>query len=218
MKGADVIYENEGILVLNKAAGFAVQGGERVSASLDQALETELGAKVFLVHRLDKDTSGLILVAKNRESAAFYAQLFSDRSLKKSYLAVAAGKIDTRQSFITSPISVKGVQKEALTHYQVLAQNKDYSVIEMDLGTGRMHQLRIHLASLSHPILGDDKYGDFKLNKRLRKERSLRRLLLHARRLLLPSSPFAPHLDLFAPVPEAFLPYLEELGLSTALT
>jgi len=212
------MYENENILVVDKVAGLPVQGGERVGASLDQLLEKSLGAKVFLVHRLDKDTSGLLLVAKNRESASWYAGLFAGKTLQKTYLAVSAGSFSDKKASIATPISVHGIQKEALTHYHVIAQNQNFSLIEMELGTGRMHQLRIHLASLAHPILGDDKYGDFTLNKRLRKERALRRLLLHSRRLILPVCPFAPSLDLKAPVPVAFHPYFEELGLDAALT
>lgn len=215
MRELQVVHEDEDIIVLDKNSGLAVQGGERVGASLDDLLELRLGHRPFLVHRLDKDTSGLILVAKNKESAARYSALLAGRAVRKVYLAVCAGRLSKREGIIDDPVSTRGEAKEALTRYRVVAQTEGFSLLELELGTGRMHQIRVHLAGIGHPILGDDKYGDFALNKRLRKELGIRKLLLHARRLVIPGTGKSP-LDLIAPLPEHFEPCMAALGLDRA--
>lgn len=220
MKGVSIVHEDEEIIVLNKASGLAVQGGERVSASVDDLLAEHLGRRPFLVHRLDKDTSGLLLVAKTKEAAARYSLLFAGKGLLKTYIAVCAGVPASASGSIADPVSTRGRERDAFTSYRVRASCGDFSLLELELGTGRMHQIRIHLAGIGHPILGDDKHGDFPLNKRYRKERALKRLLLHAYRLApaVPSrGPILPAASFIAPPPDHFLPYLEQLGLSPVL-
>lgn len=212
MKIVPVVYEDDEILVVDKSAGLAVQGGERVSVALIDILERQLYYRPFLVHRLDKDTSGLLLVAKTREAASAYSRLLAGKAVGKSYHAVCAGLPSAATGIIRDPVNVRGASKEAETSFRVLASAEGFSLLELDLGTGRMHQIRIHLAGIGHPIIGDDKYGDFALNKRYRKERGLRRLLLHARRLRIPSGADG-KLDLIAPYPEHFHPYLQCFGL-----
>lgn len=210
MRELSVVYEDDRIIVIDKDSGLAVQGGEKVSVSVDDLLAVRLGRRPFPVHRLDKDTSGLLLVAKTKEAAAAFSALFSGRSLSKTYLAVCAGRPASSSGVIDEPVASRGREREALTRYRVLGSGEFCSLLELELGTGRTHQIRVHLAGMGNPILGDDKYGDFALNKRLRKERGLRRLLLHAYRL----SSDRPKLSFVAPPPEHFLPYLEELGLA----
>jgi 23S rRNA pseudouridine955/2504/2580 synthase len=218
MRELSVVYEDDQILVINKEAGLAVQGGERVSVSVDDLLAVRLGQRPFLVHRLDKDTSGLLLVAKTKEAAARYSLLFAGRGLRKIYLAVCAGRPASSSGTIRDSVRTRGREQEALTSFRVRASTDAFSLLELELGTGRMHQLRVHLAGIGNPILGDDKYGDFTLNKRLKKERGLKRMLLHAYSLQILAEKKAAkdgRLSFLAPPPSYFLPYIDELGLSS---
>jgi 23S rRNA pseudouridine955/2504/2580 synthase len=192
-----------------------VQGGEGVGASLDSLLAAEYVPRPLLVHRLDRDTSGLILVAKHKEAAALFSGLFARREtgVQKQYLAICAGQPVPPTGTIETDLEVRGAARKAITFYKCLSSG-EFSLLELELGTGRMHQIRRHLASIGNPILGDDKYGDFSLNKRLRKERGLRRLLLHASRLVIPEglcgipgSLEGLPLDVSAPLPEYFEAY-----------
>jgi 23S rRNA pseudouridine955/2504/2580 synthase len=213
----EVLYENDDCIVLNKPAGLPVQGGERVGASLDAILAETWSPRPLLVHRLDKDTSGLILAAKSRAAAARFALLFSpgkqqgkpgqDRGIHKQYLAVCAGN-PGEAGTIDLILTVRGVEKRAQTSYTRLGGNGDFSLLELELGTGRMHQIRRHLSRIGNPVLGDEKYGDFALNKKLRKEQGLKRLLLHASRLIISESLAGFPLDVSAPPPDYFQPFL----------
>ncbi|MDR2419496.1 MAG: RluA family pseudouridine synthase [Treponema sp.] len=214
MRNLEILFENKDCLVINKPAGLATQGGERVASSLDTILAELRAPRPLLVHRLDKDTSGLILVAKTRASAAhFSALLAGKRSVSKQYLAVCAGSPRPGSGSITLELEVRGVVKQAETRYKQLAGNQDFSLLELELGTGRMHQIRRHLAQTGNPILGDDKYGDFALNKTLRKT-GLKWLLLHASRLIVNDGDLA--LDISAPLPDYFAPFLQGLTCTPA--
>jgi 23S rRNA pseudouridine955/2504/2580 synthase len=208
-----VLYENDDCIVLNKPAGLPVQGGERVGASLDAVLAETWSPRPLLVHRLDKDTSGVILVAKNRAAAARFAALFAPGTsrgggISKRYLAVCAGN-PGKGGTINLSLAVKGAEKEAQTAYTCLEAGGDFSLLELELGTGRTHQIRRHLSRIGNPVLGDEKYGDFALNKKLRKERGLKRLLLHSSRLVIPESLAGFPLDVGAPPPDYFRPFLD---------
>ncbi|WP_010260929.1 RluA family pseudouridine synthase [Treponema primitia] len=217
MKNITVLFENDQCMVLNKPAGLAVQGGEGVGTSLDSLLSAEYSPRPLLVHRLDKDTSGVILVAKTKEAAALFAGIFARPvsvtfSVQKQYLAVCAGRPTPESGTIETDLEIRGAARKAKTSYRRIngvSHLSDFSLLELELGTGRMHQIRRHLASIGHPILGDDKYGDFALNKRLRKERGLKRLLLHASRLVIPEGLCGFTLDVSAPLPEYFGAFLE---------
>jgi 23S rRNA pseudouridine955/2504/2580 synthase len=152
-----------------------------------------------LVHRLDQDTSGIILAAKDQAAAARFSRLFSGRGAVKRYLAVCAGCPQPPAGFISLELDVRGKPKAAQTACKVLETRGTFSLAELELGTGRMHQIRRHLARIGCPVLGDGKYGDFALNRRLRKERGLKRLLLHASRLIISGE-----MDVSAPVPDYF--------------
>ncbi|GBE16987.1 ribosomal large subunit pseudouridine synthase D [bacterium BMS3Abin15] len=146
-----------------------------------------------IVHRLDKDTSGIMIVARNQESFNELKKLFKERKITKKYLAVIHGKLKSKKGIIEKPIARAGNYKkqviagrktktkirEAVTEYKVLKEYKDYSLVELTPHTGRMHQIRIHLFSLDHPVVGDDKY---KLKKTI-KPKNVSRQLLHAKDL-----------------------------------
>ncbi|MDR2397777.1 MAG: RNA pseudouridine synthase [Spirochaetaceae bacterium] len=210
MKSLAVLFENHACMVLNKPAGLPVQGGARVGASLDRILQEQWSPRPLLVHRLDKDTSGLILVAKNREAAARLSRLFTQhRGVSKQYLAVCAGRPPKDSDLIRSALTIGGTEKYAETRYTRLCGDADFSLLAVELGTGRMHQIRRHLAQIGNPILGDDKYGRFALNKELRKSRGLTKLLLHASRLIIPGKHgMGFSLDTSAPLPDYFEPFI----------
>ena len=225
-----IIYENEEIIVINKAAGMPVQGGEKIVHSLDRELSVQMGYKIYLVHRLDKDTSGLMIVAKSSAAANKWIKLISSHQVKKEYKAVCIGKPKSSSGKIKENIEEFGVKKFAVTEYRLeksffvspkkkpadssdsvenvsgkpLEKNQkiaaqpeksgglqngekiELSLVHLKLETGRMHQIRIHLAKSGCPIAGDDKHGNFRLNKVLRKIAGVKSLLLCSFRLVLP--------------------------------
>ncbi|MDR2193684.1 MAG: RluA family pseudouridine synthase, partial [Treponema sp.] len=191
MKRIEVLFENEFCLVLNKPAGLAVQGGEGVGASLDRILQDQYRPRPLLVHRLDKDTSGVILTAKGPAAAARFSAIFAGAGAAlKQYLAICAGVPDPVEGVIRLDLEIRGrggtaSPKKSETRYRLAGASAEgeFSLLELELGTGRTHQIRRHLAGIGRPVLGDDKYGDFALNKALRKARGLKRLLLHCYRL-----------------------------------
>lgn len=206
------LYEDEEILVLDKPPGLAVQPGTGVKTSLLDAVERDYGFKPFLVHRLDKETTGLIIVARDSRAASRWTQAIGSREVEKRYRAVCAGSLPGSSGRLSAPLSIRGEAVEADTGYRVLARfgsemGQELSFLELDLGTGRTHQIRLHLAGAGAPILGDDRHGDFALNKRLRKEYGLRRLLLLAWRLVLPGGT-----TITAPIPAHFLDFLARFG------
>ena len=205
-------------LVLNKPAGLAVQGGKGVKVSLDKILAETRSPPPLLVHRLDKDTSGLVLVAKTKEAAALFSRLLADgkaghKGIVKRYIAVCLGCPEKKEGSIGLDLDIRGSVKKSETRYRVMKNayiSQDeihFSVLELTLGTGRMHQIRRHLSLTGNPILGDDKYGDFAINRKLRKSSGLKRLLLHACGLVIPGAGSGSLLDLQAPLPDYFAPF-----------
>lgn len=209
-----IIYENEEILIINKPAGLAVQGGQGVVHSVDRDFAEQMGYKIYLVHRLDKDTSGLMVVAKNPVAAAKWTKLIGSKVVKKEYIAVCAGTMPKKSGVINETIIQHGESKTAVTHYEVLKEwevktagptetqprhpetqarhpelvsgSISMCLLRLTLETGRMHQIRIHLAKNNCPIAGDDQHGNFKLNKLLKKSCGIKRLQLTAARLTIP--------------------------------
>ena len=220
LKRVEVLYEDSSCIVVNKPAGLAVQGGKGIGVSLDSILAENWPQRPLLVHRLDRDTSGIILVAKTKETAAFFSRIFTNNphsplptphSLTKQYLAVCKGKPPSAEGVITLDLDIRGSVKKSVTHFRLLNDyvHDEFSLVELELGTGRMHQIRRHLALTGNPVLGDDKYGDFPLNRSLRKTMQLRRLLLHASRLVVPEMPDGSCLDISAPLPGYFQQFLD---------
>ena len=224
MKGITVLFEDDKLLILNKPAGLPVQGGRGVGSSLDSLLAEDRKQRPLLVHRLDKDTSGVIVTAKTRECAALCSALFSKEKsgLKKTYLAFCAGKPD-KKGTINENLLIKGKVLKAETSYSCIhtavipiPDNGSFfiSLAEIMPSTGRMHQIRRHFAQKGHPVLGDDKYGDFDLNKKLKKSLGIKRLLLHAFSIYLPPPLFKGGLEIRAPLPDYFLELVKITGIA----
>ena len=190
MNGLTILYEDEEIFVISKNSGLAVQGGANIKHSIDVDFADEIGQKIFLVHRLDKDTAGLMIVAKNPAAAAKWTKLISGKTVKKEYIAICAGTIEPKKGIICEKIVQHGEEKKAVTNYEVEKEIETecgkLSQIRLLLETGRMHQIRIHLAKNSCPIAGDDQHGNFKLNKQLKKTLGIKKLLLASVKLTVP--------------------------------
>ena len=212
MKRIEILYENELCLVLYKPAGLAAQGGTGLGISVDSILAETYSPRPLLVHRLDRDTSGVMLVAKTKAAAAFCSRLLGEgragSGIIKRYLAVCAGRPAGDSGVISLDLEMRGGPKRSETFFKVQGSGEleglRFSLLELELGTGRTHQIRRHLAMTGNPVLGDDKYGDFSLNKKLRKTIKLKQLLLHASRLIIPPQPGGFQLDVTAPLPEYF--------------
>jgi 23S rRNA pseudouridine955/2504/2580 synthase len=186
------LYEDDEILVLDKPAGLASQPGEGVRVSVVEAVERDFGFRPFLVHRLDKETAGCLVVARSAAAAAKWSRIVESRELRKTYRAAVAGRPESAAGRFSDPVPSREGEKSASTAWRLLGSfgaasgAPRFSYLELELGTGRTHQIRLHLAAHGLPILGDDRHGDFALNKSLRKEAALRRLLLVAWSLDLP--------------------------------
>lgn len=190
MISVPIIYENQEIIIINKKQGISVQGGEGVSRPLDKMLSAELGYPVYLVHRLDKETEGLLIVAKSPAAAKKWTNLIGGKSVKKEYDALCIGVPREKKGRFSSALVEHGTEKSALTYYEVVktwnAGGYVLSQIHLTLATGRMHQIRIHLAKAGFPVAGDDKYGNFKANRELKKLCGIKRLKLVSSRLTVP--------------------------------
>ena len=190
----DIIYQDSEIFIINKKAGMPVQGGEKIAHPLDEELAKQVGQKVYLVHRLDKDTSGLMIVAKTPAAASKWTRLIGSKEVEKEYIEICIGTLAQKQGVINEDLIQHGQTKKAVTHYKVLEENEIewegqkliLSKISLVLQTGRMHQIRIHLARQGCPIAGDDQHGNFKMNKLLRKAAGIKHLQLFSVRLTIP--------------------------------
>lgn len=190
MNPIDIIYSDEDVIVLNKPPMTSVHGGETVSGStiVDFLIEKFPEIKTVgddpklrpgIVHRLDKDTSGVMVIARNQKSFEILKGLFQKRLIEKTYQAVICGKLKQSSGVIDLPIGrikknplKRGIEerpggirgaREAVTEYKVLKSGKNYSLVELKPKTGRMHQLRVHMAALHHPIACDTVYGGKKV-------------------------------------------------------
>jgi 23S rRNA pseudouridine955/2504/2580 synthase len=218
-----VIHEDASLLVVDKPSGVAVHGGSGISFGAIEALRAARPQARFLelAHRLDRDTSGLLVVAKKRSALLELHRMLREGEIEKVYLALAAGRWrggprELRESLhkhVTASgerrVSVRADGQQAATRVRPLATREDCSLLELRLLTGRTHQIRVHLAHAGHPILGDDKYGDFELNRVLAKQ-GVRRLMLHAWRLALRHPADGARLKLQAPLPPGMVELVEK--------
>ena len=185
-----VIYEDPKLLVINKPAGIAVHEGKRVLKrhSVIGALESryrEPGVTPQLVHRLDKDTSGVLLIAKDELTREELEVIFAEgRDVEKEYLCLVAGRLQDNQGQIDLPLPGReGVPVRALTRFKVLDRFSQTTLARVSIETGRMHQIRLHFAAIGYPVVLDDQHGDFAFNKQFNKKFRLKRQFLHASRL-----------------------------------
>jgi 23S rRNA pseudouridine955/2504/2580 synthase len=183
-----IIDNNVNFLVINKPSGIPVQAGTKAFKNMIDILKDTkffYEHKPYIVHRLDKDTSGLLLVAKNREYAQLFTSLFRIRKIHKTYLAIVYGKIKKRKMTLIDDLIVfengKKIIQKAITHVNLVKQSNDYSLIELNPITGRKHQLRKQLLNIGHSIIGDDKYSSIKYSQI--KKNKFKPLMLHASKL-----------------------------------
>ena len=230
MNKLQILFENDEIRVINKPQGLAVQGGKDVKTSVDTELALQTGEKIYPVHRLDKETCGILVTAKNPKAATKWTNLISSKQVKKQYHALCFGKFEKLSGKFDLSVNEKGIEKNALTYYKVLScseqisfpENPDekfcFSLVELTLETGRMHQIRKHLAQNKTPILADDKYGDFKLNKLIKKQFGIKRLMLLAKILMINSTEDKKIIGKDGKIeveyPNYFLQAMEKLSLS----
>ena len=186
-KGIDrfVIYDNNDYIVINKPKGIAVQSGtNNLKNIVDTLKKTKYfqHTKPYIVHRLDKETSGIFLIAKNRESAQFFTSLFRIRKIHKTYLAIVKGEVPKNlkkmEDFLEYFEKNKKTKLKAITFLKVLKSNHRYSLLELNPKTGRKHQLRKQLYMRGYPIIGDQKYN-LKQSKNFKNQS----MLLHASKL-----------------------------------
>ncbi len=180
-----IIFQDENLIAINKPSGLATQGGSAIEISVDDFLS---GTELQLVHRLDKDTSGILLIAKNAKAAEFLTDGFKNKTIKKTYLAMVRGIVKKPEGTINIPLRKKllgkneKVQpdfsegKEAITDYKLLRSFFDHSLLELKPLTGRTHQLRVHCKEIGHAIINDVKYG----GKEVLRKDICKRLCLHA--------------------------------------
>ena len=204
-----IVFENKDMIAIDKPAGLAVQGGSKTQMHLDLWLkqrETESGEPLRLVHRLDKDTSGIMILAKTRKAASDFGALFRQQKIEKTYVALLDGVPEVHEATVNAPLSklpsYRGEQmsvdeedgKSAITDYEIIDfAGHAASVVRLSPRTGRTHQLRVHMALLETPILGDRKYG----HEEPTIHQIPKNLYLHAHRLVVPgqvlTAPLPPH-------------------------
>jgi 23S rRNA pseudouridine955/2504/2580 synthase len=221
-----ILLEDEHLIALDKPAGVAVHGGSGISFGVIEQLRQARPAAPLLelVHRLDRETSGILLVAKKRSALTRLQDQFRERETGKTYLALVKGKWPASKKVIDVPLH-KYLQADGERRVKVVAkddpdgmrsitlvkvrdvipakagiQEDAFTLLEVTIKTGRTHQIRVHLASQGHPIAGDDKYGDFDMNKSLQRQ-GLKRMFLHAWRLQFNHPATGERIELMAPLP-----------------
>ncbi|MBA5248506.1 MAG: RluA family pseudouridine synthase [Gammaproteobacteria bacterium] len=186
-----ILYEDKGLLVINKPSGLAVHGGSGIDIGVIEALRDMYQVPVELVHRIDRATSGVLLIAKKRSVLRNLHQQLVEHQMEKRYTALVKGTWSKKRHTVDVPlyqnsrctvVDVKG--KEAVSHFQPLKNfdRIDASLVEVLIETGRMHQIRVHAQYAGHPLAGDDKYGDRDFDRKVHSQ-GLKRLFLHAHQL-----------------------------------
>lgn len=197
----DILYEDENILILNKKAGIALHPGERTkSTTLIQGLifyGNKEGFQPHLVHRLDRDTSGVLIVAKNLRTARTLSRMFKERLVEKEYISLVRGRLKN-SGIIDTPLD----NSEAITEYRTLENFHDATLVSVILHTGRTHQIRRHFASIGNPVIGDTLYGDKAINALYRQKYGLRRQFLHCIRVSFTNPSEPGKLQIKAPLDE----------------
>jgi len=224
-----LLFEDEHLLAIDKPAGVAVHGGSGVSSGVIEQLRRARPDARFLelVHRLDKETSGVLLLAKKRSALTALQDQFRARDTGKSYLALVAGAWPKGLKVIDRPL-LKTLDAAGERHVRVVAAGHEdarrsitlvrsaraagpCTLLDIALKTGRTHQIRVHLADAGHPIVGDPKYGDFALNRAFARERRFARMFLHARELAFDHPATGARLTLAAALPAECETLLAEL-------
>ena len=242
----EIVFEDDDLLAINKPAGIAVHGGSGISFGVIEQMREQLrlqlqtrrpGARVLeLVHRLDRDTSGLLMIAKKRSALVKLHDDLREGLVRKRYLALASGAWPEAKRQVKTPLvkftlaggerrvrpaakdEAEGMPASTIFHRLEAFDGRDgeFALLDVELKTGRTHQIRVHLAHLGRPIVGDDKYGDFALNKRVARADvstgpGLKRMFLHAARLQFTHPRTGETIDLAAPLPADCARFLDRL-------
>jgi len=216
-----ILYEDNGLMILNKHHGMAVHGGSNVSVGLIEALKTKYKQPIELVHRLDRSTSGCLILAKKRSVLKALHEQLVQHQMEKRYIALVKNSWSKKRHTIDAPIyqnsrysviDAKG--KQAVSHFHPLKnfQKDDFSasLVEVVIETGRTHQIRVHAKYADHPIAQDDKYGD-QLFDKLMKEKGLNRLFLHAKSITFTNPTTNEIQKVVAPLPIELEDFLNKL-------
>ncbi len=191
----NIIYEDDNILIINKPRGLLLQQDGSDNPSLDIIVSDYLKITPMPVHRLDKDTSGICVFAKNKRAADEMGKIFNDHSqIEKHYITLVSGNI-TEDGVVDAPLRksferkkmvvapLKSGAKSAITKYHPVKNFKDYTLLDVELLTGRTHQIRAHMSYIRHHVVGDIKYGDYKVNNIFKREFGFENQFLHAYKL-----------------------------------
>ena len=218
-----VLFEDATLLVIDKPAGMAVHGGSGISLGIVEGLRNAAreGRFLELVHRLDRGTSGVLMLAKKRSALVNLHRQLQAGAVEKRYLALVKGHWRERKRVVDLPlekyVSAKGERRvnvepkgdAAVTIFRLERGVGPHSLLDAELKTGRTHQIRVHLAHLGFPILGDDKYGDFTLNRLLVKQ-GLKRMFLHARRVAIAHPLTGQPMVFEAPLPAELTAFMKQ--------
>jgi 23S rRNA pseudouridine955/2504/2580 synthase len=221
-----ILHQDARVLVINKPAGVAVHGGSGMSFGLIEALRASRPAEQLeLVHRLDRDTSGCLIVARTRAALTSLHKLIREGGVSKTYLALVAGSWQLGTKRIDAPLATDN-RKAGERHVKVAAAGKDSvsifkpvqffgplaTLMQVDIPTGRTHQIRVHAAFAGHPLLGDDKYGDHERNAEL-KARGLKRIFLHSQSIAFDWPGSGEPFHASAPLPPDLAGVIDELAV-----
>jgi 23S rRNA pseudouridine955/2504/2580 synthase len=228
---ASIVFEDARLLAINKPSGLASHGGSGISHGAIETLRALRPRETLeLVHRLDRDTSGLLIIAKKRSALTELQALMREsdaddgRGIAKRYLALLAGRMPDGIMTVDAPLHIglrQGGERHAqvhpngkpsLSHFRVLERRGGQSYCEVRIETGRTHQIRVHAKHIGHPVAGDDKYGEPEVNKRLRDQVGLRRLFLHAASLEFALDGGRAEYVLDAPLAPELVEVLDRLG------
>tara|TARA_B100001564_G_scaffold302542_1_gene270347 strand:+ start:274 stop:1206 length:933 start_codon:yes stop_codon:yes gene_type:complete len=205
-----ILYENQDFMVINKPSGIAVHSGSNISNDIISSLKSlEKYKSLSLVHRLDQNTSGCLMLAKNYQAASGLGKMFQLGNIEKHYLSLLSGslsgdKVAVDQSLKrnrdnhSNSVAVSKDGKEALSYISLIKQYHECCLVNIKIETGRMHQIRVHASSINQPVCGDTKYGNIEVNKKMR-EFGLKRMFLHSKKI---SFFYKGHHDIEAPTPD----------------
>ena len=228
-----IVFENDDFVAINKPAGLLTIPDRTQSERSLKDILIDMYGSIFTVHRLDKDTSGLVIFAKNETAHKYFSNLFEERKIEKYYLGIVHGRPTNLSGTIEAPIAEHGTQKGLMTvhrngkpsstSYEVIDANPHYSLVSFQLHTGRTHQIRVHAKNIGHPLACDDLYGDgkpillssikkkFKLSRHDEEERPMiGRLALHSYKLIFDDTS-GKRMELIAEMPKEFRALMQQL-------
>lgn len=218
----NILFEDDALLIVNKPSGFAVHGGSGVTSGVIEGLRQLRPEAKFLelVHRLDRDTSGCLIIAKKGSALRKLHELFRGDGIEKTYLALLSGQWARKKLVVTAPllkninkggeriVVVSSAGKEAETLFRRIRLFERATLVEAAPKTGRTHQIRVHAAHLGHPIVGDERYGMAEVNREF-KSRGMQRLFLHAEKLRFAHPVSGQMISVTAPLPDDLASWLE---------